>query len=130
MTLGILILILGFSLNVGFNAYHRADYYAERDFVVRLLQSARGSALANINGERHGIKIDVSEHEYLILEGDEVILRMPIRTGVSVEEVDGGDSTIMFRQNSGRSTGGRISISDDVRSGIIVVNQVGAILWE
>ena len=129
VTLGIVAFVLGLSLNIGFDTYNRADFFAERDLLVQYLQGVRGKAIANIDNVEHGLRVETSDDVYVILEGFDEVYEIPMREGVTVTNIEGGDVTIMFRQNSGRSTGGTIILDDGTRSQEIEINQEGGIIW-
>lgn len=134
VTLGIVVLALGMTLNVGFDTFNRTDFSAERDAIVRLLQQARGRAIANIDAERHVFRVDISQNEYVLYAGntasedpDRVVI--PIRDGIEVRGANPGDVEIVFYQVSGRSLGGTLLIRDETREATIEINQEGAIIW-
>lgn len=123
-----------FSMGLSLSSISRSAVAQERDlFVSLLLRGARAAALANINEQSHGVKIDDTNKEYTLFEGETFDADAASNRVIpfTSDKVSVTDTIIVFQQRSGDVTAGAGTIifgsSDQSRS--IVINQVGQIDW-
>ena len=123
-----------FSMGLSLSSISRSAVAQERDlFVSLLLRGARAAALANINEQSHGVKIDNVSKQYTLFEGvtfdpDAGTNRVIPFTSDTIAVTD---TTIVFEQRSGdvSAGAGTITFGSGDQSRNIVINQVGQIDW-
>lgn len=128
VVLGILVLILGFGITVGFDSIHRSSLRSEQNGLITTLERARSKAVNNIDEMAHGVHFTGTS--YTLFEGidwathstalDEVFT---LPSGYSLT----GPTDIIFAQLSVDTTGGNISVTDGSGSYTIAVNSEGGI---
>ena len=131
IVMGILVLVFGFAVASGLDFYGSQSLVAERDVVVNLLRTARGSALENINQSDQGVFIDSTQ--YVLFEGSSYASRnqsldaiYPRSKGVTIT----GPGEIVFTALEGRSNvSGTISIASGNGNANVSVNSEGRVNW-
>lgn len=120
-----------FSVLMGTDTIGRSVAIGERDLAVTFLETARTSALANVDESPHGLHIDSTS--FVLFAGgtynpSDLENRVYERES-SVTVV--GASDIVFNQLSGNvDTGaGTITFSDSAQSATLEVNHEGRIEW-
>ena len=126
-----------FGISMNYNTVARSAVLEERDLLVSfVLLQTRAHALARVNQVSHGIRIDATQHQYIMFEGDhfnDFPLSHQIIQYVHPEVLitnTGGDD-IVFEQLSGNilTGAGTITITDNQSLQKIVLNEVGQINW-
>ena len=131
VTMGIMVFIVGWGLIVGFGWYRQIILNSERDNLVGYLRRARSAALDNINQVSHGLYI--GGDTYTVFEGTSYAARnstadqsFPKSSIISV----GGPLEFVFGALTGNpAASGAITLSDNVKSLTISINNEGRIDW-
>lgn len=116
----------------------RSEVHRERDtFVSTLLMTARARALAQLQGEPHGIYIDTVKKEYVLFRGDTYDAARPTNQIIpfqnptaTITEPD-GLTTIIFAPRTGHllTGAGTYTVSVHNHGLSVSVNAVGQIDW-
>lgn len=131
VVMGVLTVVFGFMLSIGFNFYSGQALISERDSMVNVFRVARSQALNNADEANHGIYIGADQ--YILFEGDSYAARkqdfdssFPRAKGLTIS----GLSEIVFNSLQGDSTAsGTITISNSLGTANITVNNEGRIDW-
>jgi prepilin-type N-terminal cleavage/methylation domain-containing protein len=142
MVLGIMGVILSFSMVMSMSSISRSSVIQERDlFVSLLLTGARAEAIANVSQKSHGIHIDNTNHRYILFTGNtfspsNATNRITPYTDSGIIISNAAHDTeynILFDQLSGNvhEGAGVITISQTSNNTTqeIVINAVGQINW-
>lgn len=132
LVIGIIALLLGFSISMGIDSYRRYLVYVEEQVLVGVLEKARSRALRNIEGAAHGVCF--REPNYIIFRGVSCTLNSPTNEYISANKFitkssnfDTAFPTIVFSQLAATTTPTHIDLIDEMRTVSIVVNYEGAI---
>ena len=138
MVLALIGVIASFSAAMSLSSLSKSAVTQERDlFVTLLLRGARAASLANIGGTAHGVKIDNTNHQYILFDGTDPNAASANKrfipytnNAITINKNPPGD-TIVFEQLSGNVTSGdgTLTISNGNTSQSIIIRSNGQIDW-
>ncbi len=133
IVLGILAIVVAFSLVASTSDYEASAFRAERTALLTLLETARADALNNVDETSHGLYITGSG--YTLFEGASYATRDASRDqsvpASYAATVTGGTSEVVFAQLSAESSDTTITLTDPNRhlAYTITVNKEGGVSW-
>lgn len=138
IVVGLIGILLTFSMAVSFSSISRSSVIQERDlFVALLLTGTRAKAIANVNQTSHGIHIDNANNRYILFEGttfspSATTNRITPYTNpnITIHNTAVGDD-IIFAQLSGNVLAGVGTLTFAVGSTTqeVEINSAGRINW-
>lgn len=145
IVVGLIGILLTFSMVVSFSSISRSSVIQERDlFVALLLTGSRAKAVANVNQKPHGIHIDNACHRYILFVGNPPIPALPIDgvcspkdsreipfTNAALSVTNTGGNSIVFTQLSGDVLMGVGTLTFRIGSTTqaVEINSAGRINW-
>lgn len=128
VVVGILALLLSVGSVMAFNSIERSVASNEQNLLATLLIGQRTKALANLNQNSHGLKVETNQ--YTLFEGNSFAAGTNKRSVTkSAGITTGGASEIIFGQLTGTSSLQSITITDGSMTYTIDINQEGRIEW-
>lgn len=138
VVMGILSIILSYSLIVSFDAYRGYTIRSERGIIVSILSRARSRAVTNYFQSMHGVCYDGLAKNYILFQGQSYALAT-IKETTGANPVTAFTSSpsaffcsnggVVFTQLSGTSTPVNIVLSGNGQSFPITINYEGTIIW-
>lgn len=145
IVVGLIGILLTFSMVMSFSSISRSSVIQERDlFVSLLLTGTRAKAIANVSQKSHGIHIDNACHRYILFVGNPPTPALPSDgvcspkdsreipfTNTSLSVTNTGGSSIVFAQLSGDAlTGvGTLTFAMGSTTQEVEINSAGRINW-
>lgn len=137
VVLGLLSVIAGLGMLVGFDTYKGSLFRNETKAIIGIITKARAEAIANVNGTNHGVHMDLVSNPktYTLYEGTswqtrDVTKDLIIQFNGAI--TPSGMIDVLFDQLTGQAlvTGGDLTIHDGIRGDVVMsVNAEGRIDW-
>jgi prepilin-type N-terminal cleavage/methylation domain-containing protein len=145
IVVGLIGILLTFSMVMSFSSISRSSVIQERDlFVALLLTGTRAKAIANVEQKPHGIHIDNICHRYILFVGNPPTPTLPsdgtctpkdsreiLFTNTSLNVTSTGGNTIVFAQLSGDVLAGigTLTFAQGSTTQEVEISSAGRINW-
>lgn len=138
VTIAISTIILSIGAFANVNLFTKEIARSEESTLVAVLQKARSRAMNNIDGVKHGVRIENGSDYYIIYEfpyssSSSTNQKIWREKKIDVQDGDivtGGVGYVVFDQLSGETTAGTITLVDTAgRTENIIISSNGLIDW-